>query len=299
MRNDPIAAALTANLGGQWQLHTLGASGFCHTFMAQHRARKLFVKSVDARSGLLRAEADGLLALAESDTIRVPRVEWQGPVEARDVLAMEWLNLVPADRSLGTRFGRALGQLHRRPCPLRPARFGWRQDNYIGGTPQHNAPSAGDAPAEWPEYFRTRRLRPMRDALAARSAPQALLDAVDGVAAALPGFFADGHRPRPSLIHGDLWQGNWGMLADGSPVIFDPSVSCADAEVELAMMELFGTPPAGFWPAYREAAGLHPGYPRRRPVYQLYHLLNHALLFGATYENQALACARAVVLALK
>lgn len=295
MRTEPIAAALCANLGGQWQLHALGASGFSSTWMAQHGARRLFVKSVDAQSEMLRAEADGLFAIADAAAIRVPHVEWQGPVETRDVLAMEWLDLVPPDRNFGARFGRALGALHRRPCPLRPARFGWPRDNFIGGTPQSNTSSAGEAPADWQDFFATRRLRPMRDRLAARGEPPDLLEAVDRVASGLPRFFDDGHRPRPSLIHGDLWQGNWGMLADGAPVIYDPAVSCADAEMELAMMELFGTPPAGFWPAYRDAAALHPGYARRRPLYQLYHLLNHAVLFGGSYGEQALRCAQGLM----
>jgi protein-ribulosamine 3-kinase len=73
------------------------------------------------------------------------------------------------------------------------------------------------------------------------------------------------------------------------PVIFDPAVSVADAEYELAMMELFGAPPAGFWTAYRERMPVAEGYARRRPLYQLVHLLNHARLFGGGYERQALA----------
>lgn len=134
----------------------------------------------------------------------------------------------------------------------------------------------------------------MRERLDARR-DAALVGAVDDVVAALPTFFADGHAPRPSLIHGDLWSGNWGMLADGTPVIYDPAVSWSDAEAELAMMELFGTPPAGFWPAYRDSAGLHPGYPRRRGLYQLYHLLNHVVLFGGGFRAQALACSRTLL----
>ena len=105
--------------------------------------------------------------------------------------------------------------------------------------------------------------------------------------------FDDGRLPRPSLIHGDLRSGNWAMLADGSPVVYDPAASCADAEAELAMTELFGAPPAGFWPAYRAAgAGPSPGHARRRPLYQLNHLLNHALLFGGGCLPQSLALAR-------
>ena len=130
----------------------------------------------------------------------------------------------------------------------------------------------------------------MRDRLAARQA--SLSEAVDAVIQVLPAFFGDGHMPRASLIHGDLWSGNWGMLADGTPVIYDPAVSCSDAEAELAMMELFGQAPPGFSAAYSDAAALHPGYARRRGLYQLYHLLNHAILFGGAYLRQSLELAR-------
>lgn len=143
----------------------------------------------------------------------------------------------------------------------------------LGGTWDLRAPDAGFGG----------RLDQQRDA--------ALVAAVNEVIAALAAFFADGHVPRASLVHGDLSSGNWGMLADGAPVIYDPAVSWSDAEAELAMMELFGTPPGGFWPAYRDMAGLHPGYQRRRGLYQLYHLLSHTVLFGGSHARQALRCA--------
>jgi fructosamine-3-kinase len=91
-----------------------------------------------------------------------------------------------------------------------------------------------------------------------------------------------------------LWSGNWGTLADGTPVVYDPAVSCSDAEAELAMMELFGSPPAGFHAAYAAASGRRRDR-RRTLVYQLYHLLNHAVLFGGGYAQQALRVTRAVL----
>jgi fructosamine-3-kinase len=130
-----------------------------------------------------------------------------------------------------------------------------------------------------------------------RSPGSELRDAVLRAMDAMPRLFDDGYAPSASLIHGDLWSGNWGRLQDGTPVIFDPCVSFSDREAELAMMELFGAPPAGFWRAYASAAGLAPGYGKRRPLYQLYHLLNHAVLFGGACEQQAMACARACVAA--
>jgi fructosamine-3-kinase len=84
------------------------------------------------------------------------------------------------------------------------------------------------------------------------------------------------------------------MLADGTPVIFDPAISCSDPQAELAMMELFGSPPRGFREAYARAGGTWPDL-HRTQLYQLYHLLNHAVLFGGTYVQQALRTARALV----
>jgi protein-ribulosamine 3-kinase len=272
-----IPEKLAAALGGTWQLQPLRASGFCDTWCATDTKRKLFVKSATDAAGaaMLEAEADGLQALAATRTVRVPRVETMEP----GVLAMEWLDFAVPDAGFGARFGCALAELHAVP----QADYGWPRDNFLGATPQVNTPHE-----DWLVFFARHRL----DAMRLRIADPRIDEAVHQVMTTLPQLFADGYRPRPSLIHGDLWSGNWGMLADGTPVIYDPAVSCSDAEAELAMMELFGSPPSDFWPAYRESAGLHPGYENRRPLYQLYHLLNHAALFGGGYLEQSLRCAR-------
>jgi len=295
-----LALTLAEALGGDWQLRALRAlraSGFCETWQAAHGARRLFLKSTPAdRAQPLRAEADGLRALAATQTVRVPEVAVLCVPTANGtpaVLALEWLDLSPPDPGFGARLGRALAALH--GAPVHPPRYGWPCDNYLGATPQANRQTAGGAPTDWIEFMARERLGALGERLAAAGAPASLIAATQDVIAALPSFF-DGHRagpytPRPSLIHGDLWNGNWGMLSDGSPVVYDPAVSWSDAEAELAMMELFGGPPPGFWAAYRDAARLDEGYPRRRGLYQLYHLLNHALLFGGAYHRQALACA--------
>lgn len=270
--DDPVAQALQARLGGAWACRALGASGFTGTWRCDGPdGTRLFVKSLPAAGAdVLEAEADGLTAL--SGAVRVPAVAgcWQVPPLA--LLALEWLDFGPAAASFGAALGQALAVLHRAPPPAGDGRFGWRRDNRIGATVQTNRWAA-----DWPGFFAEQRLRPMAARLPAL-APQVLR-----LAGRIDRFFDDGHRPRPSLIHGDLWSGNWAALADGTPVLYDPAVSVSDAEAELAMMELFGQPPAGFWPAYRAAAGLAEGYERRRPLYQLYHLLNHALLFGGGY----------------
>jgi protein-ribulosamine 3-kinase len=239
------------------------------------------------RPDVLKAEAEGLFAIAATQTIRVPRVlDFD---EGCGRLTLEWLDLAPPDAAFGERFGRALAALHAHPCSRR---YGWSSDNFIGPTPQLNTPCD-----DWLVFWRDARLRPMLERLRARGCPATLSDTTERVIEILPALFADGLQPRPSLIHGDVWSGNWGLLQDGTPVIFDPCVSHADREAELAMMELFGGPPQDFWRAYAQAADLHAGYSRRRPLYQLYHLLNHALLFGGTYAAQAQACARSCLTA--
>jgi fructosamine-3-kinase len=291
MSIEPAVAAVRQRLGESTRVQPLAASGFAATLRAQRGGEAFFVKALPAAEGeRLRAEAEGLRALAATRTIRVPQVADCGDAESFTLLALEWLEFAPPDARFGARFGARLAALHAAPPPF--SGYGWPRDNWLGATCQEAATSEGAGTSQWIAFFRERRLRALARRLGReRHAP--LLEAVEAAIAALPRLFDD-YEPRPSLIHGDLWSGNWGMLADGTPVIFDPAVSVSDAEAELAMMELFGAPPSGFFAAYRAHGRLHEGYARRRPLYQLYHLLNHVLLFGDGYAGAALACAREV-----
>ncbi len=287
-----LADALHIDLGGAWSVQALQASGFCETWSAQGAdGQRLFVKTVPATDAArLRAEGEGLLALKATRAVTVPAVAAFATNPDGCLLALDWLDFATPDPGFGQRLGERLSALH---AALQP-RFGWGQTNAIGATAQYNGWTAGDSLTDWIAFWREKRLLPMRQQLAHRGVGMVLLEEIDAVCDGLLAFFADGHQPRPSLIHGDLWSGNWAMLSSGEPVLYDPAVSCSDAEAELAMMELFGSPPAGFWPAYQSGYPLHPGYLRRRGLYQLYHLLNHALLFGGDYAQQALRCARAL-----
>jgi len=113
-----------------------------------------------------------------------------------------------------------------------------------------------------------------------------LLRRGEALQATLTHFFTD-HRPTPSLLHGDLWSGNYAFDAQGRPVIFDPAVYFGDRETDLAMTELFGGFPAAFYAAYNAAWPLDAGYATRKTLYNLYHILNHFNLFGGGYLSQA------------
>jgi protein-ribulosamine 3-kinase len=173
--------------------------------------------------------------------------------------------------------GRMLALVH----TVRGEFFGWRRDNYIGRTPQRNRRSFS-----WCDFWRDARLRPQLELGRKNGLSAGLLGRGERLVEALPRLLS-GHAPAASLLHGDLWGGNAGFLADGAPVLFDPAVYWGDREADLAMTELFGGFPRNFYSTYAEIAPLDGGYGMRKTLYNLYHVLNHANLFGGSYAAQA------------
>jgi len=223
------------------------------------------------------AEADGLHELRAARAVRVPEVLATGAAGAAAFLALEWIERGRADDACEQRLGEGLAALH----SVTAARFGWRQDNTIGRTPQANAWCA-----DWVEFFRERRLRPQLSLAAQHGFGRLLAGRGERLVEALPGLLA-GHSPRASLLHGDLWGGNWLASVTGGPVLFDPAVYYGDREADLAMTRLFGGFGAAFYRAYEAAAPLPAGAALRTELYNLYHVLNHANLFGGAYGSQA------------
>jgi len=239
-------------------------------------SRRFFVKTNSAaRLAMFEAEAEGLAAIAATASVRVPQPVCHGAAAERSYLVLEYLALDGrgGDEALGI----ALAAMHGHTA----ARFGWHRDNTIGSTPQPNAWLD-----DWPAFLRERRLGHLLRLIAARSGPTSLLRQGEKLLDGLEGFFS-GYTPLPSLLHGDLWGGNWATLEAGEPVIFDPAVYHGDREADLAMTELFGGFSPRFYAAYRDAWPLDAGYAVRKDLYNLYHVLNHYLLFGGGYARQA------------
>jgi fructosamine-3-kinase len=220
------------------------------------------------------AETAGLAAIGATATLPVPRSITHGTVDDRSYLLLEYLEL--GSRGNAALLGERLAALHRHTA----SQFGFPHDNFIGSTPQPNARKN-----DWIDFWREQRLG-FQLRLAAKNGYGELQHEGERLLDALPAFFAD-YTPRPSLLHGDLWSGNHAYLADGTPVIFDPAAYYGDRECDLAMTELFGGYPADFYAAYRAAWPLDEGYGTRRDLYNLYHILNHANLFGDGYVRQA------------
>jgi protein-ribulosamine 3-kinase len=240
---------------------------------------RYFVKINRAeRLWLFDGEIRGLQVLAESGAVTVPRPVCSGISAGDAFLVLEYLSLGPSSPASAVALGAQLAALHASPQPC----FGFEADNAIGSTPQPN-PRCD----HWIEFFRRYRLEHQLT-LANKSGRggSALVRKGARLCDRIGGLFAS-YAPQPSLLHGDLWSGNFAALADGAPVIFDPAVYWGDREADLAMTELFGGFPRSFYDAYAEAYPLDPGYPVRATLYNLYHVLNHLNLFGAGYARQA------------
>lgn len=241
-------------------------------------AHRYFVKTNEiAAAPMFETEARGLQALSAVGAVRTPTFITQGQTDSESFLVLEYLDLAALDQTGGTRLGTALAQLHH----LAGESFGWTGDNFIGSTPQHNAPHPS-----WPHFFGERRLRPQLQLALENGMDKALVAKGHAVIERIGGLFID-YRPVASLLHGDLWSGNAAQSGNGEPVIFDPACYYGDRETDIAMAELFGGFPTGFFAAYRAAWPLDSGYETRKPLYNLYHILNHFNLFGSTYMGQA------------
>jgi fructosamine-3-kinase len=233
-----------------------------------------FVKINQAsRVAMFEVEAIALKQMAATQSIRVPQPICYGTIDNSAYIVMEWLDFGYGDHQAWDNMGKNLAALHR----VTAQGFGWEQNNTIGSTPQIN-----DWKSSWVEFFTEQRLG-YQFQLARRKGghfPQQ-----DKLMAAIPNLLT-GHEPQPSLVHGDLWSGNAAVTQQGEAVIFDPAAYFGDREVDIAMTQLFGSFPANFYSAYDEAFPLPPGYPQRRVLYNLYHILNHFNLFGGGYESQ-------------
>jgi protein-ribulosamine 3-kinase len=241
-----------------------------------------FVKLASSeRLDVFETEAAGLGVLEATGALRVPRVLGLADVAGQAVLALEWLELtVPqeSDAALQAQLGERLATLHRYAAP----RFGWDRDNYLGATPQ---PNAWDD--DWVRFFRERRLGYQLELAATRGLQPGIVDRGRELGERCGAFFSS-HRPVPSLLHGDLWGGNWARVAGTrEAAIFDPAVYYGDREADLAMTRLFGGFGPRFYAAYQSAWPLDQAAGTRRTLYNLYHVLNHFNLFGGAYAQQA------------
>ncbi|MHA6343995.1 fructosamine kinase family protein [Roseivivax sp. CAU 1761] len=217
--------------------------------------REMVVKTgpvVDVEARMLSA-----LALLRAPVPRVIHAE-------AGLICLEHLEQVPPARDAWREFGQALAQLH----SWDGAGYGWQEDYAFG-----QVAIANTTTPDWPAFWAERRLLAAPEALPPDLAPR-----IERLAARLADHLP--REPRAALLHGDLWSGNLLFTPDGA-VMIDPACYHGHAEVDLAMLTLFGQPDEAFWRGYGRP---EPGWEERQPIYQLWPALVHLRLFGGGYH---------------
>ncbi len=259
--------------------HRHSVSGGCinQAYVIDDGHRAFFIKINQAdKMAMFQAEVAGLNEILSSHSARAPRPLCCGVTDDQAYLVMEYIALQTGDNRSAQDLGLQLAQMHRKTA----AQFGWEIDNTIGTSAQINTWTP-----DWVSFYGMQRLHIQLDMAQRNGAPLQSLG--EQLITILPAFFDD-KQPASSLLHGDLWGGNWGADQHGKAVIFDPAPYYGDRETDLALTELFGGFPPHFYAAYKDSYPIDThGYAVRKILYQLYHVLNHFNLFGGTYAEQA------------
>ncbi|GEN54830.1 fructosamine kinase family protein [Halobacillus faecis] len=247
------------------------------SFYVETDHRPYFIKINEKVAGhFFQAEAEGLRLIKETGAIRVPEVfHYDCPVGAeKAALVMEWIE--KGSPNVSPSLGKSLAHMHQHTSE----KYGYGKPTFVGELNQQN-----EWCPTWTEYYRRYRLGGQLETGVAKGTisgrrEERLNRLMDLVGAIIP------EKPKASLLHGDLWGGNWMTSRKGDPVLIDPSTLYGDHAFELAFTELFGGFPSNFLDQYNAYFELPDDYQDTKPIYQLFYLLAHLNIFGEMYGSQ-------------
>ncbi len=220
---------------------------------------------------MFEAEAQGLESLRNSQSFRIPKVIAHGEEGSSSYLLLEYIPKGTLSLSFWKDFAQHLAKLHKTTNNY----FGFHQNNYIGSLNQVNKSESVAS-----EFYINQRLEPQFKMAREHGFLFSTMDLFfKNISEEIP-------KESPSLIHGDLWNGNYLVSENNEPVLIDPAVAFAPREMDLAMMQLFGGFPQEVYDTYDELFPLNHNWQNRNPIWQLYYLLVHLNLFGSSYLSQ-------------
>jgi len=224
-------------------------------------------------------EANGLKELSKSKTIRIPEVLGFDT----DYILLQYIATGSKKKNFFENFGQNFAGMHK----FTSENFGFYEDNYIGSNPQKNVPDEEEK-KDWVSfYFNKRILFQLKLAEKLGNSTEELRSGISKLGNKISTIIST--EERPSLLHGDLWGGNYMVDESGHAVLIDPAVYYGNREADLGMTKLFGGFSSDFYSAYIEEFPLEDGYEYRENIYKLYHVLNHVNLFGGGYYSQAMS----------
>jgi fructosamine-3-kinase len=225
-------------------------------------------------------EANGLKELTKANAIRIPDVLSFD----EDYTLLEYIPTGNKSKNFFEEFGRNFAEMHK----FTSDSFGFYEDNYIGSNQQKNIPNEKEK-SNWANfYFNKRILYQFQLAEKLGNSTPELRKGISNLENKIEEIVSDS-KEKPSLLHGDLWGGNYMVDDNGNAVLIDPAVYYGHREADLGMTKLFGGFSSEFYNAYHERFQLEDGYDYREHIYKLYHVLNHLNLFGGGYYSQALS----------
>ena len=242
--------------------------------------KKVFAKSNHKYNiNMFKFERECLLALkryANKSYICVPKPIDLVIYQNISIFFLEWIDLIQSQQNL---LGKGLALLHKTSTEGTQTNFGWGKEGFIGSTKQIKGWESN-----WGKFFVDYRLRPQ---LIRAEAWGLMVGDYEDVLKYLRSYLND-HQPSISLVHGDLWSGNCGSIKNGLGSLYDPASYWADREVDISMTKLFGGFNREFYKGYEEIWPLNKFSKDRTDIYNLYHLLNHANIFGGSYKENSL-----------
>ena len=276
---EPIQAILRTEFGGNGVISTverIGGGCIHNACRVISDSGSLFLKyNLKTALPMYKAELQGLEDLRAASSLHIPQPLGLGEAGNHAFFAMEFLSQAPRKSNFWEYFGEALAEMHRHSHE----NYGYSIPNFIGSLPQQNRYTSN-----WADFFAQERLLPQLF-LAERKglAPDSMREQIESLIEKLPSLMP--FAP-PSLLHGDLWSGNFMTGPDGQASIFDPAAYFGHREAEIAFTSLFGGYAPAFYDAYQATWPLEKGWQDRIDLFNLYPLMVHLNLFGRGYLPQ-------------
>lgn len=275
-----IEKAITQSTGEKFTIsekQSISGGDINDAYKVSNKQERYFVKVNDAQHlKHFETEAYALAQIDNIHQINCPNVIAYGASGDKSYLILDFIPFDKATKTDWYCLGEQLASMHKKSVH---GQFGWQSDNYIGDTLQPNNWSSN-----WRTFFSEQRIGWQLQLLQEKSIK---LGSIEHIVESCHDALLH-HNIKPRLVHGDLWQGNLGFT-NNSAVIFDPACYYGDREVDIAMTELFGCLPKEFYLGYQAVFPLTHGYEQRKIIYNFYHILNHANLFGGVYIEQSKA----------
>jgi len=249
-------------------------------------SKKLFLKRNIRNKKFLEFEKyclQNLRKYINQQNLVIPEVIAYKNIKNIEILLIEWIDMHNFDQK---KLGKGLGELHLKSAESNPKMFGFPVEGFIGTTDQKKG-----LEDNWVDCFLNLRIIPQLLILKSTTLDK---ETINKVKEKIKSELLD-HKPINALVHGDLWSGNAGIDTNGKGVIFDPASWWADNEVDIAMTKLFGGFRKEFYEEYHKIFPIKNGFEKRIIIYNFYHILNHANMFGGAYLKQVKDYVKAIL----